>query len=508
MNQTKHGCIFRSRFLNRRLYPQPRPGTLLVTFRTAVQGMIEVTPTHPLMRLNQATARIPHPAPKPQPPAAPLPSTPPAAVGPAAQPPQPPLRIALLSYRSAPLTGGQGIYVAHLSRALTKLGHHVTVISGPPYPNLDPGVELVRLPSLDLHASDNAFKEFRWRFIASPTDFYEWISHNTGQFSEPYTFGQRALAYLKRNKQRFDIVHDNQSLNWGLLRLARLGLPVTATIHHPITKDRDIALSAEPNKGLRLLIKRWHSFLDMQMEVARRLPHIVAVSHATKRDIVAEFGVAADNIAVVHNGIDTDIFQPAAATPRHPARILTTASADVPLKGLSDLIDAFAQVLKTHPDTELRIIGSLRNGPTARRIEDLNLSDKIEFKSGLTEKELAAEYATATVAVCPSLYEGFGFPVAEALASGTPVVTTCGGALPEVVGDAGLIVPVNSPGKIADAIRTLLNDTNQRSELGRIGRTRMIEHFNWHTAAQAYTDIFRTAITDQHTNGHNRHADR
>lgn len=453
------------------------------------------------MRLEQATARIPHTTPNPQHPTADLP-LPTAAVHPASQKP---LRIAVLSYRSAPLTGGQGIYVSHLTRALARLGHHVTVISGPPYPVLDDEIELIRLPSLDLHTSDNAFKEFRWRFIASPTDFYEWISHNTGKFSEPYTFGQRAAAFLKRNKHRFDIVHDNQSLSWGLLRIASLGLAVTATIHHPITKDRDIALAAEPNKGLRFLIKRWHSFLDMQMDVARRLPHIVAVSHATKRDVITEFGVAQDSVTVIHNGIDADIFHPLPSAQRHRARILTTASADVPLKGLADLIDAFAQVLETHPDTELRIIGSLRDGPTAKRIAALGLTDKIEFKNGLTEKQLATEYATATLAVCPSLYEGFGFPVAEALASGTPVVATCGGALPEVVGDAGLIVPVAAPEKMADAIRTLLNDSKQRNDLGRKGRARMVEHFNWNTTAQTYADVFRTAIED-HPKKH--HADR
>ena len=150
------------------------------------------------------------------------------------------LRIALLGYRSAPFSGGQGVYIRYLSQALMMLGHDVTVISGPPYPHLVDGIRLVKLPSLDLYARD------LWSVtraeLSDPLGRREWLSKLTGGFAEPATFGERVCNWLLDHAGDFDVVHDNQTLAGGIVDVQRAGLPVVTTIHHPITRDLRVAL--------------------------------------------------------------------------------------------------------------------------------------------------------------------------------------------------------------------------------------------------------------------------
>ncbi len=409
-----------------------------------------------------------------------------------------PLRIALLSYRSAPYTGGQGVYVKHLSKALCDLGHRVHVLSGQPYPHLDDRVGLIKLPSLDLHAEENAVTALRWNHFRDPLELYEWYAHVSGMFPEPYTFGQRALQYLKDHRGDFDIVHDNQSLSWPLTKLSSIGLPFTATIHHPITMDRKIDLMSESHIGIKLLIRRWYSFLEMQRKVSRRLDHIITVSERTRRDVAAQFKVDLSRMSVIHNGVDTELFKPKSNIARAAKRLITTASADVPLKGLNFLIEAYAKLLTVHPDLELIVIGKLREGQTSKLLDKLELRDRVQFVSEITDEEITNEYARATIAVCPSVYEGFGFPAAEAMSCGVPLVSTDGGALPEVVGNAGVIVPAQDPAALAEAIDQLLQNPERRLTLGLKGRARMVETFSWQHAAEQYVSHYRQVIAHAH----------
>ncbi len=408
-----------------------------------------------------------------------------------------PLRILLASYRSHPRAGGQGIYVHYLSRALVDLGHHVDVISGPPYPDLDSKVGLIKLPSLDLHAVPNALFAFRWRFLRSFSDLYEWGAHNTGKFSEPYTFGRRLTKHMKSGRP-YDIIHDNQSLSWGMLALQRSGAPLVSTIHHPITMDLKIALEAERRLHMRFFLRRWHSFLTMQKKVVQQLIHLIAVSECTRHDVSQDFSIDETQMDVIHNGVDTDTFRPYPDMPVKPDTLMTTASADVPLKGLIYLLKAFAILAKPRPNLTLVVIGRLRDGPTKNLLENLGISDRVSFRSDLDTDELACAYAQASIVVCPSLYEGFGFPAAEAMACGTPVVATTGGALPEVVGDAGLLVPPKDPQALAHAIASLLDSPALRQKLSREGRKRMLEKFSWKTAARSYETVYRRAIAHAH----------
>ena len=406
-----------------------------------------------------------------------------------------PLRIALLGYRSHPHVGGQGIYLKYLSRSLTRLGHSVDVLSGPPYPELDPEVRLVRIPSLDLYAKPNHIRALRWRHLRSFTDTFEWWSMATGGFAEPYTFGRRVLRYLREHRDEYDVVHDNQSLGYGLLGLQELGLPVVATVHHPITRDRHLALAEASGWGHRMLIRRWYSFLGMQTKVVRQLEHVVTVSECSRRDIAAEFGRAEPRTQVIGNGVDTDLFRPRLDVARVPYRIITTTSSDQALKGFAVLLEALRQVRMILPKAHLVVIGKLQpEGRNQRLLRQLQLENCVSFRSGISDDELVNEYARASVAVCPSLYEGFGLPAAEAMSCGVPLVCSTGGALPEVVGDAGILTPPGDAQALAEGIGKVLGNRVLAQALMQMGRQRIITEFCWERVAEQLTRFYHRQV--------------
>lgn len=408
---------------------------------------------------------------------------------------QPPLRIAFLSYRSDPRVGGQGVYLSQAAAALARRGHSVDILSGPPYPDTPEGVRLIELPSLDLYNQPhNGHRALRWKHLLSWTDTAEYFGHWAGKFMEPWSFGRRAAKYLRAHRRDYDVVLDNQSLSQGLLEIERAGLPVVGVIHHPIRRDLELALAAEPKWGMRLLIAQWYSFLKMQEKVAPRLDEVILVSEAAARDVTLCLDVDPQVMSVIHLGIDQEIYKPQPDIRRRDNRILTTASADVPLKGLKHLIEAYSTLLETYPRLELIVIGKLREGPTAQMLDDLNLLDRVSFIHDLSNEEVAEQYARATICVTPSLYEGFGLPAAEAMSCGAPVVVTDGGALPEVVGDAGVVVPRGDSAALARAIAALLDDPARRADLGAAARQRARTAFSWARVAAAYETVLRRAV--------------
>ncbi|MBP0451835.1 glycosyltransferase family 4 protein [Kitasatospora sp. RG8] len=414
-----------------------------------------------------------------------------------------PLRIALLSYRGDPFCGGQGVYVRHLSRELARLGHHVDVIGAQPYPVLDevegPGsVRLVELPSLDLYRADDPFRTPGLAEYRGPVDVLEVATMRTGGFPEPLTFSLRARRHLALHRGRYDVVHDNQTLGYGLLGLGRHGFPLVTTIHHPITVDRQLELDAAPTRLRRLSLRRWYAFTRMQRRVAARLDHIITVSGSSKREIVEHLGAAPGAVSVVPIGADTRLWSPSETVRRVPGRIVTTSSADVPLKGLVYLVEALAKV-RTERDAHLVVVGKPQKerGPVADAVRRFGLEEHIEFRSGLTDQELVDLYRSAEVACVPSLYEGFSLPAAEAMATATPLVATTGGAIPEVAGPDGescLAVPPGDAGALAAALGRLLDDPELRVALGGAGRERVLERFTWQRAAELTVEGYRAAI--------------
>ncbi|MFN2591192.1 MAG: glycosyltransferase family 4 protein [Actinomycetota bacterium] len=408
-----------------------------------------------------------------------------------------PLRIALLSYRSKPHCGGQGVYVRNLSRELVALGHHVEVFSGHPYPELDAGPVLRRLPSLDLYL-EYPFRAPPVRQWRDPIDAVEVAAMWTAAFPEPLTFSLRAARELRPRAADFDVVHDNQSLGYGLLAIRATRLPVVATIHHPISIDRRIELEQAETFRRRLILHRWYGFVRMQRRVAARLSPIVTVSRAAAADIQREFGVPAARLRVVPLGVDTDAFRPP-SLPRQPGRIVAVASADTPLKGVATLLRAVAK-LATERDVSLTVIGQSRPSRETRRlIEELSIADRVRFTGGLEQADMAAELGRAEVAVVASLYEGFSLPAIEAMACGTPLVATRAGALPEVVADAGRLVGPADAEELRSALLDLLDDAEQRTRLGEAGLRRVRERFTWRRAAEETVRCYREAIASRAT---------
>ncbi|MFF5917282.1 glycosyltransferase family 4 protein [Streptomyces flavochromogenes] len=418
-----------------------------------------------------------------------------------------PLRIALLTYKGNPFCGGQGVYVRHLSRELARLGHSVEVIGSQPYPVLDEGEDLAglmltELASLDLYRSPDPFRTPKRDEYRDWIDALEVATMWTGGFPEPLTFSLRARRMLAARRGDFDVVHDNQTLGYGLLGGPRaIGAPLVTTIHHPITVDRQLELDAAADWKRRASVRRWYAFTRMQKRVARRLPSVLTVSGTSRQEIVDHLGVRDDRIRVVHIGADTDLWSPDPAVAEVPGRIVTTSSADVPLKGLVHLVEALAKLRTENPDAHLVVVGKrAEDGPVAAAIERYGLAGAVEFVKGISDAELVDLVRSAQVSCVPSLYEGFSLPAAEAMATGTALVATTGGAIPEVAGSDGetcLAVPPGDAGALAAALGRVLADPALRARLGAAGRERVLSRFTWAKAAQGTAELYREAVARQ-----------
>jgi glycosyltransferase involved in cell wall biosynthesis len=408
---------------------------------------------------------------------------------------QRPLRICLLSYRCDPHCGGQGVYLQNLSRALKALGHRVEVIVGPPRPNLDNGIPVYQPPSLDLYNPENLFRMPSLKELSQPINLIEWLGVSTMGFPEPYTFGLRARRFLRTQRHRFDIVHDNQGLAYALMTIKNW-LPTVATVHHPVTIDRKIAVRSASSIWKKMQQWRWYSFIGMQKRVARRLSHIITVSKTASRDISRDFNISPDRFRVIPNGISTNIFYPIPEISREKNRLIVTNSADIPLKGLFYLLRAVATVAQTRP-VKLTVVGTpKKNGYTQRLIQQLGIGKLVTFTGRIANEQFVREYARATAAVVPSVYEGFGLPVGEAMACAVPVISTTGGALPEVVGDAGVLVPPADHHALARAILKIFEQPQLAQRLGRAGYRRVQQHFTWEKAAAKTVAVYREAVGD------------
>jgi MMP alpha-(1->4)-mannosyltransferase len=407
------------------------------------------------------------------------------------------LRVALLAYRGNPHSGGQGVYTRYLARELRAAGHHVEVVSGPPYPELDDGITLHRFESMDLYRPERPFRPHRW-----PRDRYDWLElgiMSTGAFCEPRPFSLRANAWLKAEGDRFDVVHDNQCLGTGMLRIAER-LPLLATVHHPITVDRRLELAGVRNPWRQFTKRRWYSFLGMQKRVLRKLPRLITVSQSSRNDIISQLGVDPARIDVVSVGVDQDIFRPQPEIPTKPGRLLAVISSDVPLKGLAFLLEAVAKLRTETPDVHLVVIGRMRQEDPARRhVTRFGLEDAVTFTGNISYDEMIRLYGTAEVAVVPSLYEGFSLPAIQAMASGLPLVCTSAGAIPEVAGTDGetaLLVPPADAGALAVSIKRLLDDPDLRARLGAAARSRVLDRFTWAAMAKGTVEQYRILLDD------------
>jgi len=413
--------------------------------------------------------------------------------------PNGPLRIAYLTYRGKPHVGGQGVYTRHLTKALVDLGHSVEVFGGQPYPVLDERIAMHKLPSLDIFNDQYPGRLPAYWEMKTWPDVVETARYLTGQFSEPLAFSKRAYRTLQTRVNDFDLVHDNQCLGWDILKIEKI-IPTIVTLHHPITKDRELEMSHAPNWWKRRSVGRWYSFVEMQGKVASKMPRIVVVSENSITDINKDMGVSRDRMRLVPVGVDPELFKPLPHVARQPGRLITTASADVALKGLSYLLEAMAK-LRTERDIRLTIIGKPRPGHSMDLIDSLGLKPYIDFVSGVTDERIVELYAEAELAVVPSLYEGFSLPAIEAMSTGICLVATDGGALPEVTGtnnETVLQCPAADADALAVQIARGLDDAALRSRIGEAGRERVVSRWSWKHCAQLTVEQYREVLEMPH----------
>jgi len=416
------------------------------------------------------------------------------------------MRICLLTYRGNPYSGGQGIYIYYLAREFQRMGHEVEVIASPPLPEVSQGVVLHCLRSLSVYHPESSLRTSLLR-VRNPVDLYELCATRQGLFVEPLTFGFRAYAKLRElcKRRRFDIIHDNQGLGYGLLLMKRLNMPVVATIHHPLPIDRQADLEQANGLRERWRIRKFYSFIPMQAFVSRRLERVITVSQSAAKKTELFFGVPAEKLRVIYNGIDTEIYSRNEEAGQSRDGLIMVGNTDDRKKGVLFLLKAL-QLLREDrikltivDDAERHSLYADDVGPLpsygSELVERLDLDGTVRFTGRLTAEELAQHYSAAQIAIVPSLYEGFGLPAAEAMACGTPVIASTGGALPEVVGDAGMLVPPGRADALAAAIRQLLNDKQAQLRMSEAGRKRVEENFSWEQAARRTLEVYREVLT-------------
>ena len=416
------------------------------------------------------------------------------------------MKICLLTYRGNPYSGGQGIYIYYLSREFQRMGHEVEVIASAPLPEVSEGVILHQLRSSSIYHPGSYFRRNLPK-VRNPVDLYELCASRLGIFAEPWAFSFRAYAKLRElcKQRRFDIIHDNQGLGYGLLLMKRLNIPVIATIHHPLPIDRQADLEQANGFRDRWRIRKFYSFIRMQAFVARRLDRIITVSQSSAKDTRLFFKVPADKFRVVYNGIDTDIYNGNEEASQNRGGLIMVANTDDRKKGVLYLLQALQMLGKDK--IKLTIVDDAERhssyvedvGPLPsygfKLVRKLNLDGMVHFTGRLAREELAQHYSAAQIAIVPSLYEGFGIPAAEAMACGTPVIATTGGALPEVVGDAGILVPPGSADALAAAIKQLLDDKQAQQRMSEAGRKRVEEKFSWEQAARKTLEVYQEVLT-------------
>jgi glycosyltransferase involved in cell wall biosynthesis len=365
---------------------------------------------------------------------------------------------------------------------------------------LDEGVGFTAVRGLDLYRDPDPFRIPARKEFTSLADVAEFAVMMTGGFGEPLAYSMRIEKILKDRRGDFDIIHDNQCMGPGILKLHREGWPLLETLHHPITVDRSIALDHAETAWKRYTTRRWFGFLRMQVRVVQQLPAVLTVSHNSKIDINAQMKVPLNRLTVVPVGVDASVFRPYDDVVKKKGRLMVTSSSDVPMKGLVPLLEAIAK-LRAERDIDLIVIGQPKvKGRVAAAIERLGLGDIVTTITGVSDDELARLYGEAEVAIVPSLYEGFSLPAIEAMSCAVPVVATTGGALPEVVGvsgETGLLVEPNNPEALVEAIRSLLDDPALRQRLGDNGRQRVMERFTWQVTARGTAACYEAILHDQ-----------
>lgn len=279
----------------------------------------------------------------------------------------------------------------------------------------------------------------------------------------------------------------------SLVHFTKAALPYTKSCPTVVTLyDIIPVLFPETQSPLRRLY--WPYVLE---HAAKHADHIMTISQCSKRDIIERYNISEDKITVTPLAVDRNHFKPVPQEKIGKPYILFVGTRDA-RKNIASLIRAFARISSKIPH-QLIIVGKPAEKPDSSKktVRDLGVTDRVEFRENVLYSQLPALYSGADIFVWPSLYEGWGFPPQEAMACGTPVIVSDGGPLPEVVGDAGVIVQLGGQNDNADFVErlsyemlSLINDDVRKKELSRRGIARVAQ-FSWEDVAQKTWEVYR-----------------
>ena len=404
------------------------------------------------------------------------------------------LKIGLLSYRSDPFSGGQGIYIKNVSEALQNRGHEVTIFSGNPLPIVSNKIKVVEINTPGYFETFNSFERFKIFQAQEKTrlDLWDFIETFTGTFTEPIFFGDRLLQNTEfaKTADSYDVFHDNQSIsNYS----DSINKKLITTLHHPIHVDRDIDLENESSFLRKLAIKRWYSFLNFQKKNLKKVKKIISPSKSSKKDICHYFQYPAEQISVIWNGIDLADCKFHQRTSFN-SEFVTIISSDVPMKNLRNILKALYLLKNDGLDAKLTIIGDLRDD-NKKLINDLDLNDLVSFRRKLPRDELIKILNASDIGIAASSYEGFGFPLVEMIATGLPVIVSDKASLPELAGEAGLKFNSDDVSDLKEKMKELIKNHTLREKLAKNSKVRRDAFFGWDEYAKKLEDLFEEIIS-------------
>jgi glycosyltransferase involved in cell wall biosynthesis len=405
-------------------------------------------------------------------------------------------------YQGNMYSGGQGVYLFYLSRELARMGHEVHVIAGPPYPTLDERVVTHNVKDYSYWTYHHYKKDFIFNrpplSYFHPVNFYDFISTRIALSSLLANYSVRAYFKLRElaRDHRFDVVHDNQTLSYGVWAAHATGFPLVATIHHPLSYDlRNQLRQAKSTyeKARRILWSPWM----MQELTARYVDRVIVVSETSRIDVEEAFRLPKDRVRTVYNGIDTDTFRPLPGVERIPDKLLYVGNSEDRNKGARYFLKAL-DLLKDEIDFRVTFVDNAKHNLklAPRLVDEYGLNSRVDFTGRIPTPELVQHYNEARLLVTSSVHEGFGLPLAEAMACGCPTVATDIGAYREIVehGTSGWLVPPADPAALASAIRMMWNDGELRARLAAGGRERIVEKFNWRKAAEETLAVYEEIV--------------
>ena len=404
------------------------------------------------------------------------------------------LKIALLSYRSDPFSGGQGIYIKNISEALHIRGHEITIFSGNPLPEVNKAIKVVRIETPGFFETFDSLERLKifTSLEKNRLNFMDFFETFTGTFTEPVFFGERLVKnkYFQETIDEFDIFHDNQSISsYPETVLKKL----VTTLHHPIHVDKEIDLANERSFLSRLSIKRWYSFLNFQKKNLKAVKKVISPSLSSKNDICRYFDYPSKNISVIWNGINLDDCK-FHQRESFNANFVTIISADVPMKNLKTVLKALYLLKQEGINAKLTIVGDLREDNN-KLIDRLGLTKEITYKSKLPRKQLIQSLNNADIGIAPSKYEGFGFPLVEMIATGLPVIVSDKASLPELAGNAGLIFNSSDSNDLKEKMKELIENAALRNKVAENSKLRRDDFFGWDEYAKKLEDLYKEIIS-------------